>query len=121
MPDGPTFAGPSRPHWFIRPIQFSGPNSPEVSSGSHDLSQSLRANEIQRLRLEDTTGHSITDIDRYFRGKELLVLYAGSEQGAGESTCERMPRTHAELAGISESEGITSGSTRDLIIPDYHG
>ncbi|CAD6565051.1 MAG: hypothetical protein TREMPRED_000670 [Tremellales sp. Tagirdzhanova-0007] len=37
---------------------------------------------LRRLRLEDTTGHSITDIDRYFRGKELLVLYAGSEQGA---------------------------------------
>ena len=39
---------------------------------------------IQRLRLEDTTGHSITDVARYFRGKELLVLYAGSEHGAGE-------------------------------------
>lgn len=37
---------------------------------------------LRRLRIEDTTGVSIPDIARYFHAKDLVVLYAGSEQGA---------------------------------------
>jgi len=36
---------------------------------------------LRRIRLEDSTGHPITDIDRYFRGKKVVILYAGSEHG----------------------------------------
>ncbi|ORY24779.1 hypothetical protein BCR39DRAFT_545886 [Naematelia encephala] len=37
---------------------------------------------LRRLRLDDSTGSSISDVERYFKGKEVLVLYAGSEAGS---------------------------------------
>jgi hypothetical protein len=40
---------------------------------------------LRRLRLDDSSGGSITDLDRTFKGKEVLVLYAGSEHGSSES------------------------------------
>ncbi|WWD21118.1 hypothetical protein CI109_105599 [Kwoniella shandongensis] len=36
---------------------------------------------LRRLRLEEPSGQSITDLDKYFRDKEVLVLYAGAEYG----------------------------------------
>jgi len=37
---------------------------------------------LRRLRLDDSSGGSITDLDRAFKGKEVVVLYAGSEHGS---------------------------------------
>ena len=40
---------------------------------------------LRRLRLDDSSGGSITDLDRAFKGKEVVVLYAGSEHGSSTS------------------------------------
>jgi len=37
---------------------------------------------LRRLRLDDSSGGSITDLDKAFKGKEVVVLYAGSEHGS---------------------------------------
>jgi len=42
-----------------------------------------RAND--RLRLEDQGGNAILDLEKYFREVEVLIFYAGSEQGSSES------------------------------------
>ncbi|EIW67020.1 hypothetical protein TREMEDRAFT_69944 [Tremella mesenterica DSM 1558] len=47
-------------------------------SGLYNLPDPL----LRRLRLEDTTGVSISDLEKYFRYKDLLIFYAGSEQGS---------------------------------------
>lgn len=39
---------------------------------------------LRRLRLDDSSGGSISDLDSTFKGKEVLVLYAGSEHGSSE-------------------------------------
>jgi hypothetical protein len=39
---------------------------------------------LRRLRLDDSSGGSIQDLDRTFKGKEVLVLYAGSEHGSSK-------------------------------------
>ncbi|KAK8843362.1 hypothetical protein IAR55_007019 [Kwoniella newhampshirensis] len=36
---------------------------------------------LRRLRLEEPTGSPITDLEKYFRDKEVLVLYGGAEYG----------------------------------------
>lgn len=36
-----------------------------------------------RIRVEDQAGHAILDLEKYFRDVEVLILYAGSEQGSG--------------------------------------
>jgi hypothetical protein len=41
---------------------------------------------LRRLRLDDSSGGSITDLDRAFKGKEVVVLYAGSEHGSSASS-----------------------------------
>lgn len=41
--------------------------------------------DTSRLRLQDSTGKDIEDIQRYFKNKDILVLYAGSEGGSRES------------------------------------
>ena len=41
---------------------------------------------LRRLRLDDSSGGSITDLDRAFKGKEVVVLYAGSEHGSSTSS-----------------------------------
>jgi hypothetical protein len=40
---------------------------------------------IRRLRLQNSTGHDITDIDRVFKDKDTIIFYAGSEHGSRES------------------------------------
>lgn len=46
---------------------------------------------LRRLRLDDSSGGSITDLDTTFKGKEILILYAGSEHGSSRS---RIPQNH---------------------------
>ena len=41
---------------------------------------------LRRLRLDDSSGGSITNLDETFKGKEILVLYAGSEHGSSRSS-----------------------------------
>ncbi|KAK6904371.1 hypothetical protein I203_105183 [Kwoniella mangroviensis CBS 8507] len=36
---------------------------------------------LRRIRLEEPSGKSIDDVEKHFEGKEVLVLYAGSEYG----------------------------------------
>ena len=43
---------------------------------------------LRRLRLDDSSGGSITDLDKTFKGKELLILYAGSEHGSSTSSSD---------------------------------
>ncbi|RSH95314.1 hypothetical protein EHS25_000401 [Saitozyma podzolica] len=56
------------------PTRFSAGRSVD------DASMSLR------LRLQDTIGNDIPDLEKYFRNKEVLVLYAGSEHGLQPAT-----------------------------------
>lgn len=51
---------------------------------------------LRRLRLDDSSGGSITDLDKTFKGKEVLVLYAGSEHGSSGSLCYMGLRYHAD-------------------------
>lgn len=39
---------------------------------------------LRRLRLDDSSGGGVTDLDKAFKDKELLILYAGSEHGSSE-------------------------------------
>ncbi|OCF35512.1 hypothetical protein I316_02564 [Kwoniella heveanensis BCC8398] len=36
---------------------------------------------LRRLRIEEPSGKSIENLDKYFKDKEVLILYAGSEYG----------------------------------------
>lgn len=47
---------------------------------------------IKRLRLQDSTGKDIGDVERYFKNKDVLVLYAGSEGGSNN-----LRRLHSDL------------------------
>ena len=44
----------------------------------------------RRLRLQDSTGKDIEDVQRYFKHKDIVVLYAGSESGSREWTPSSM-------------------------------
>ncbi|KAK4687984.1 hypothetical protein P7C73_g2127, partial [Tremellales sp. Uapishka_1] len=47
------------------------------SSGLYNVPDPL----LRRLRLEDASGSPINDLERYFKDKQVLVLYAGAEYG----------------------------------------
>jgi hypothetical protein len=69
---------------LLHPIPYTIMSPVEIP---HDLlGQSSLYNHsdplLRRLRLDDSSGGSITDLDKAFKGKEVVVLYAGSEHGS---------------------------------------
>ncbi|RXK35601.1 hypothetical protein M231_07131 [Tremella mesenterica] len=69
-------------------------------SGLYNLADPL----LRRLRLEDTTGVSISDLEKYFRYKDLLIFYAGSEQGSNN-----LRDLHRDLTAFAIKNFKTSG------------
>lgn len=57
----------------------------------------LTLTDTLRLRLQDSTGNDITDIERYFKNKDVLVFYAGSEGGSSEYIRRTSSRAAAEI------------------------
>ncbi|ORX39074.1 hypothetical protein BD324DRAFT_649166 [Kockovaella imperatae] len=53
---------------------------------------------LRRLRLQDSNGQDILDLNRYFRHKEVLVLYAGSEGGSSIANLKELHRDLSTLA-----------------------
>ncbi|WWC64084.1 uncharacterized protein I303_106691 [Kwoniella dejecticola CBS 10117] len=64
---------------------------------------------IRRLRLEDPSGKSITNISKYFAEKEVLILYAGSEYG--ENNIRGFHRDLSTLAQRYKSASVIYVST----------
>ncbi|KAL7421495.1 hypothetical protein Q5752_004382 [Cryptotrichosporon argae] len=54
---------------------------------------------LRRLRMDDQTGAPIKDVDRWFRHKDLVVVYAGSEQGINN-----VRELHSDLATLAIRE-----------------
>ena len=82
-----TDARPNVPHPFSNSLDLTHPATMAPLEIPHDLiGQSSLYNHpdplLRRLRLDDSSGGSITDLDRAFKGKEVVVLYAGSEHGS---------------------------------------
>ena len=65
-----------------------------------------------RLRLENPDGHHILDLEKYFKDKELLVFYAGSEDRASMSLVpcflECIAQTRQPLATTQSTDSARS-------------
>jgi hypothetical protein len=70
---------------ILHPYTMSGPLAPPPDL----IGQSSLYNHpdplLRRLRLDDSSGGSVTNLDTTFKGKEILILYAGSEHGSSRS------------------------------------
>ncbi|WVQ93269.1 hypothetical protein IAU59_000335 [Kwoniella sp. CBS 9459] len=69
---------------------------------------------LRRLRIEEPSGKSIENLDKYFKEKEVLILYAGSEYG--ENNIRAFHRDLTAFAQANRSAAVVYVST-DLSPP----
>ncbi|WVF65607.1 hypothetical protein IAT40_000337 [Kwoniella sp. CBS 6097] len=64
---------------------------------------------LRRLRIDEPSGKSIENLDKYFKEKEVLILYAGSEYG--ENNIRSFHRDLSTFAQANRSAAVIYVST----------